>query len=127
MYELSVVVAPEDIDQQGHVNNIAYLKFVQDIAVAHWYAAASREDTEKLSWVVVRHEIDYKAQAFLGEELTVRTWVGNAGRLKFERHTEVFRGAKLLVRALTIWCPIDRATGKPTAPSDAVRESFSAK
>ena len=56
-----------DIDEQGHVNNVAYLRWIQDIAVAHWRHAASDEMIAKFSWIVVRHEIDYKKQAFENE------------------------------------------------------------
>ena len=125
MYEIQITATPDHIDQLGHVNNIEYLRWVQEVAIDHWNAIAPKDDLDKLIWVVLRHEIDYKAQAFAGDELTVRTWVGTASRLKFERHTEIFRGAKLLAKALTIWCPIYRASGKPIAPSDAVRELFS--
>ncbi len=122
---MTITAAQEDTDQLGHVNNITYLRWVQEIAIAHWNALAPAEDIEKLLWVVLRHEIDYKAQAFAGDVLTVRTWVGAAGRLKFERNTEILRGGKLLAKALTVWCPIDRATGRPTAPGEIVRALFS--
>ena len=67
-------VAAEDIDEQGHVNNVAYLKWIQDIAVAHWRHSASEEQLAKYSWVTVRHEVDYKKQAFENEEITGTTW-----------------------------------------------------
>ena len=47
-----------DIDEQGHVNNVAYLRWIQDVAVAHWRHSASAEQQDSYSWVVVRHEID---------------------------------------------------------------------
>ena len=72
----SFCVAAGDIDEQGHVNNVAYLRWIQDIAVAHWRHAASDEMIAKFSWVVIRHEIDYKKQAFENEEITATTWVG---------------------------------------------------
>ncbi len=126
-FERTIEVSPADIDQLGHVNNVVYLRWVQDIAVAHWQAVASPEDQEKLWWVVVRHEIDYRQPALPGDLLTVRTWVGEAGRLKFERHTEILRAHdnKVVAQARTIWCPIDPKTGRPVAVGAAVRASFS--
>ena len=78
-------------------------------------------------WVVVRHEIDYKQAAFLGDEIVARTWVGTSTRITFERHTELVRAAdrKLLAKARTLWCPLDAGSGKPTAVSPAVRARFS--
>ena len=72
VFELAVAVKPEDIDELGHVNNVSYLRWVQDVAVAHWRSAAPAEDQAKLAWVVVRHEIDYKQAAFLGDEIVAR-------------------------------------------------------
>jgi len=127
-FELVVAVDPADIDELGHVNNVTYLRWVQDAAVAHWNAAAPPVDRAKLFWVVLRHEIDYKHPAYAGEHVIARTWVGGATRLRFERHTELLRGAdrSLLAKALTVWCPIDARTGRPTAVSPEVRASFSA-
>jgi acyl-CoA thioester hydrolase len=126
-FELTIQVKPDDIDQLGHVNNVTYLRWVQDIAVAHWKATAPEEDQKKLFWVVIRHEIDYKQPAFLGEALLGRTWVGQAAGLKFERHTEFVRAndGKLVAKARTIWCPINALTGRPVEVSPEVRASFS--
>jgi acyl-CoA thioester hydrolase len=127
-FEMAIAVEPGDIDELGHVNNVVYLRWVQDIAVAHWRAAASRDDQEKLLWIVVRHEIDYRQAARLGDRILARTWVGAATRIKFERHTELLRASDggLLAKARTVWCPIDSVTGKPTGVSAAVRAVFSA-
>ena len=126
-FELPVAVLPEDIDELGHVNNVVYLRWVQDAAVAHWNALAPQEDRKKLRWVVLRHEIDYKQAVRLGDEIVARTWVGGATRLRFERHTELLRASDrgLVAKALTIWCPIDASTGRPSAVSAEVRARFS--
>ena len=125
-YRLPITVQPADIDEQGHVNNVVFLRYVQDVATAHWRSAAPAADQAALVWVVVRHEIDYKRPARLGDELVAETWVGPASRRTFERNTEI-RGAldgELRVRARTLWCPLDAVTLRPTEPSAAVRERF---
>lgn len=129
VYELPVEIAAADIDQLGHVNNVTYLRWVQDVAIAHWTAAAEPEDQAQLFWVVVRHEIDYLRAAMPGDAVVARTWVGEASRIKFNRHTEIVRASDgvVLARALTVWCPMDRATGRPAMVRDAVRERFSVK
>jgi acyl-CoA thioester hydrolase len=126
-FEMRITIDPSDIDQMGHVNNVVYLRWVQDVAVAHWLAAAPAVDLNKLLWVVIRHEIDYKQPAFLGDEIVACTWVGTATRITFERHTEVLRASdrSVLARARTVWCPINPKTGKPTAVSAEVRALFS--
>ena len=126
-HEIELKVQKEDIDMLGHVNNVVFLRWVQDAAVAHWFAKATQEDQESLFWVVLRHEIDYKHPAYLEDAIVARTWVGTASRRAFERHTEILRAAdrKLLAKARTLWCPLDRNTGKPTDVSDDVRRRFS--
>jgi acyl-CoA thioester hydrolase len=126
-FELRIPVQPTDIDQLGHVNNVVFLRWVQDAAVAHWRAAAPKIDQEKLLWVVVRHEIDYRRPALPNDVILARTWVGTASDNLFERHTELERegDGKLLARARTLWCPIDPTTGRPTEVSPEVRERFS--
>jgi len=126
-FELPISVQPVDIDQMGHVNNVAYLRWVQEVAVAHWKAAAPAADQGKLQWVVVRHEIDYMQPAFLGDGIIARTWVGAASRIRFERHTELLRATdrSVLAKARTVWCPIDTQTGKPASVSSGVRARFS--
>lgn len=126
-FELRFTVSPADIDSMGHVNNVVYVRWVQDLAVAHWRAAADGEDRERLLWVVTRHEIDYRRPAVAGDEVIGRTWVGAASRLTFERHTELSRASdgRLLAKALTLWCPVDAVTRKPVEPGEEVRRRFS--
>src|SRR5947199_6399169 len=92
-FEISVSVMPGDIDGQNHVNNTVYLRWVQEVATAHWQAISSSEAQESIGWVVLRHEIDYKAPACLGDDVVLRTWVGKATRLTFERFTEIRRSS----------------------------------
>jgi acyl-CoA thioester hydrolase len=126
-FELPVDVAPADIDELGHVNNIVYLRWVQDVAVAHWRAIAPPAAQADLLWIILRHEIDYRHAARLGDSILLRTWVGAASRLKFERHTEILRASDhgLLAKALTIWCPVDSHSLRPTAVSPELRAIFS--
>ena len=126
-FEMTVPVLAGDIDEQNHVNNTVYLRWVQDVAVAHWRAIASSDAQETIGWVVLRHEIDYKAPATLGDEIALRTWVGKATRLTFERFTEIRRKSdgQLLSTARTLWCPINTQTGRPVRVSAEVRAQFS--
>ncbi len=111
-YEIEIVVMPEDIDELGHVNNVVYVRWVQDAAVAHWLALATEAERNHLLWVVVRHEIDYKRPAFADDTIIARTWVGTANRYTFERLTELRRKSdlKVLAKARTLWCPISAET-----------------
>ena len=128
-FEIVITVESSDIDRLGHVNNVVYLRWVQDVAVAHWRAAATREQQGEIFWVVVRHEIDYKRPAHLGDEIIACTWVGEAGERDFERFTDIMRARdrKLLAHARTLWCPISARTGRVVAVGPDVRERFSVR
>ena len=124
---MTLAAETADIDEQNHVNNTVYLRWVQEVATAHWKSLASAEAQKAIGWIVLRHELDYKNAASLGDEIFLRTWVGEARRLKFERFTEVRRKIDnvLLAQARTLWVPVDSRTGKPTRVSVEVREKFS--
>jgi acyl-CoA thioester hydrolase len=126
-FEIVVPVQPADIDRQDHVNNTVYLRWVQDVATAHWEALAPGEARETIGWVVLRHEIDYKTPACFGDEVVLRTWVGQATRVTFERFTKMHRRSdgELLAKARTLWVPLNNATGKPMRVPSEVRALFS--
>lgn len=114
-------VQKSDIDVQGHVNNVAYVRWIQDVAVAHWLSVTVESVRAKYTWVVLRHEIDYKKQAFAGENVTASTWVGEPTRVSWERFTEIKRGEDLLVKARSVWCMIEKETGKPSRITEEIK------
>jgi len=126
-FELPIDVHPDDIDRLGHVNNVVYLRWIQDAAIAHWRVLATPAQQSEVAWVVVRHEIDYKRPVRLGDGVVARTWVGLASRNTFERHTEILRTSdrKMVAQARTLWCPVDPATGRPAQVSADIRDRFS--
>ena len=126
-YEMPVRVQPADVDGLNHVNNIVYLRWVQDVAIAHWRAIAPPQDQAELIWMVHRHEIDYISPALPDDKLILHTRVGEAIGLRFERLTEILRATdrKVLAKARTLWVPVDPKSGRPKRVSAAVRELFS--
>jgi acyl-CoA thioester hydrolase len=126
-FERAFPVAAADIDELGHVNNVVYLRWVQEIAVAHWRAAAPAELQAEVVWVVLRHELDYKRPARAGDVVVGRTWVGEATGSRFERFTEFVRGAEpeVLAHARSVWCPLNARTGRPRRIDPALHDYFS--
>jgi acyl-CoA thioester hydrolase len=91
------------------------VRWIQDLATAHWYAAAPDEHRDAYVWVVIRHEIDYLRAVLPGETVTGRTWIEEPPRgARFDRHME-FTGndGRVCVRARTFWAIIDKAAGRP--------------
>ncbi len=101
---------PHHIDELGHVNNTVWVGWVQEIATAHWDAAAREENHERFFWVVIRHEIDYRGNVAAGESVTGATWIPDPPKgAKSDRLVE-FRNSegKVLVSARTTWAMLDK-------------------
>lgn len=129
IFTREITVAGPDIDVQGHVNNLRYLQWMQDVAVAHsaaqgWpmqrYAAAG------VGWVVRSHSITYKRPAFLGETLTVCTWIAGFSPRSSPRRYLFWRAADrcVLAEAETMWVFVSLATGRPTKVPDELRDAW---
>jgi acyl-CoA thioester hydrolase len=113
-YSLTFTALPENIDENGHINNTVWVRWMEDLATAHWLADADPAHIAAYAWVVTRHEIDYRGNIRLGETATGTTEIreGPSGA-RFDRHfTFMDAGGKALVTARTTWAMIDRATGR---------------
>jgi len=119
-----IKVVETDIDDLNHVNNIVYLRYVQEAAGSHWYTVVPEELSAQVIWVVRRHEIDYLKPAFLGDELTVKTWVDNFTGVTSDRHCEILRGNELLARSRTLWVSLDANTKRPKRIGEEIARLF---
>ena len=112
-FAMTFTAAPEDIDELGHVNNAVWVRWVQEVAGAHWAALASPAHQAAYAWVVTRHEIDYRGNVAAGETVTAETWVGKPKGARFDRHVRFTGGdGRVRVEAVTTWALIDRASGR---------------
>jgi acyl-CoA thioester hydrolase len=115
VFELTLTVSARDIDNLNHVNNVVYLQWVQDVASAHWATIATDELKKKYSWVVLRHEIDYRNPAYLNDQLLVKTWVSSCEGVRSIRHVKFYQvsSGALVVETKTTWCLLDAQTMRP--------------
>jgi acyl-CoA thioester hydrolase len=129
IYRHRVTVAESDLDELGHANNIGYLRWLQDAAVAHSNAVGlgfQRYVELGGVFVVRRHEIDYLRSALRGDELEVRTHVDTVMAAKSERKYELVRlvDEVVLARAVTVWGFVDVRTGRPMRIPDEIYDAF---
>lgn len=105
---------PADMDENGHVNNIVIVRWLQEVATAHWAAVAPADAQARFVWVISRHEIDYRAPSFAGEELTAETWGENPKGARFDRCTRITGpDGGLRAEARTTWVIMDRELKRP--------------
>lgn len=128
-FRLELTVTPEDIDALGHASNIAFVRWIQDVAVAHSAALGlGLEAYQRMGavFVVVRHEIDYLRPALRGDVLEARTWISTVMAAKCLRSTELARkgDGQVLARGVTTWGFVEMATGRPRRITEEVRGAF---
>ncbi|HEX9165633.1 MAG TPA: thioesterase family protein [Gemmatimonadales bacterium] len=125
-FAMAITATEADMDELGHVNNVVYLSWIQDVAKAHWFAVSTPEETALQAWVAVRHEIEYKKPAIAGDRLVARTWIGTVSGVTSERFVEIRKHdtMELLVTCRTVWASINRQTGRPMRTDPALMERF---
>jgi acyl-CoA thioester hydrolase len=121
-YKIDLQYGPADFDGLGHINNVVYLRWVQDAAEAHWQALTKDSPTHDIAWVVLRHEIDYFLPALPEDSPYALTWVGETAGVRSVRHVRIHdRTGRLLSEASTTWCMIDINTKKAKRITDEVK------
>jgi acyl-CoA thioester hydrolase len=128
VYEYEFDVAASAIDANGHVNNVEFVRWMQDAAVAHADArgltAATRD--AGATWVVRSHRVDYLRPALAGDRVRVATWVADFRRafsLRRYRFTRVGDGV-VLARGETDWVFVDVTTGRPKSVPEQLKSIF---
>tara|TARA_B100000508_G_C11410234_1_gene252885 strand:+ start:313 stop:702 length:390 start_codon:yes stop_codon:yes gene_type:complete len=124
VFQKEWIVPASAIDERQHVNNLAYLQWCIDIAEEHWKLVASETLQDKYVWYVLRHTIQYKAEAFEGDSLDIKTWVTTAHGVRSERQYRIFRNETLLIEAQTLWCLVDASTKKPIEIPSEIKALF---
>jgi acyl-CoA thioester hydrolase len=126
VYQHQITVQPEDIDALGHVNNVVYVRWVQEAAEAHWLAWAPDAVRQKYNWVVLRHEIDYLRPALLGQTLIASTWVDSFSGVRSDRMVQLTHAETgvILAKAKTTWCLIDAQTARPRCIENDITDVF---
>jgi acyl-CoA thioester hydrolase len=127
-FTLKLRALPQDIDELGHVSNLVYLRWVQDVAVAASahrgfdFAAYQRMG---MFFVVRKHELEYLAQVREGEAVDATTWIASWRGPSAERRTLLTRAdGKAVARAVTHWVLIGAEDGRPKRIPEALSRAF---
>jgi acyl-CoA thioester hydrolase len=126
IYSYEFTVPSDALDENGHVNNVRYVQWMQEAAVRHYESIGGIPLTQAIgaTWVVRSHNIEYLRPAFAGDRIEVNTWVVNIRRVRSLRRYRFIRVAdgKLLVKGETDWVFVDAKTGIPRlVPQEIIR------
>lgn len=126
LYTLPLQVTERDIDANGHVNNIVYVQWMQDVAIAHSASVGCTAATAAAgcAWVARSHRIEYLRPAFAGDRVLVQTWLVDATRKATSpRRYRMVRESDgaVLARGETLWVFVDSRSGRPrTVPPEVI-------
>lgn len=122
---MTVAITPEHIDINGHVNNVEYVRWMQDAAIAHSQSVGGRQALHELNttWFAREHHIKYLLPVELGDDLVIRTWADSFKRTSSIRRYDFYRQRdnKLVVEASTNWVYVDRDSGRPQPIPEALK------
>jgi acyl-CoA thioester hydrolase len=122
------VVPMTAIDGNGHVNNVAYIQWMQDVAIAHASGVGCTAATQALgaTWVARSHQITYLRPAFGGDRLRLTTWVTTLRKARSTRHYQFLRLSDdtVLATGATEWVFVDALTHRPRTIPTSVSECF---
>ena len=122
-------IPAEANDRNGHVNNVVYIQWMQDVATLHSdMQGCSFETCQQIgaAWVVRAHQIEYLRPVCAGVEIVIQTWICNLKRTRSLRRYRFLRAADqtLLARAETDWVFINTATGRPMSIPEEVSRCY---
>lgn len=128
IYKFDITVTADVVDGNSHVNNVAYIQWLQDAAVRHAEATGCVRATTALgaSWVVRMHHIEYLAAAFAGDTLTMLTWVANFHKVRSLRKYKLIRveDQTVVARAETDWVFVNARSGRPQTIPDDIKKTL---
>jgi acyl-CoA thioester hydrolase len=127
LFILPLGVGAADIDENGHVNNVVYVRWLQEAGTAHWAARFSSDERGPWSWVALRHEIDYFRALKLGDAAQARTWVGDADGARFDRFVRIEGPDGLCAQGRTTWCLVKAQTLRPARIPGEMVERLAAR
>lgn len=126
IFETTITVTKQDLDELNHVNNVRYVQWVQDIAKTHWETQTPSKILDAYFWVMINHFITYKSEALLNDVITLKTYVTKSEGIRSTRVVEIInqKSNKLLAKSETTWCFMNRKTMRPTRITEDVINLF---
>ena len=128
VYRYDITVPAAAIDENGHLNNVEYVRWMQAAAIAHANHTPCTRETNAVgaTWIVRAHRIEYLRPAFEGEQIVILTWISSVRKVRSQRKYTFFRPSDqtILATGETDWVFVNAQTGKPLSIPEAVAAAF---
>jgi acyl-CoA thioester hydrolase len=126
IFEKLITVTQDDLDELNHINNVRYVKWVNDIAKEHWLQNASEDLCKEYFWVLISHNIEYKNSALLNDIIKLKTYVIKTESVTSTRIVEMYlnKTQKILIKSETKWCLMSSKTLRPTRINSEIANLF---
>jgi len=130
IYHFEIEATAADVDRNEHVNNVVYIQWMQDAAIAHARVSGCTRACEEVgaTWVVRTHQIEYLSAAFEGDKIALFTWPSNFQRVRSLRKYKFVRlkDQTVIARAETDWVFVNAKTLRPQSIPDTVKNTLPA-
>lgn len=128
-YSYRFEVAAEDIDHNGHVNNVTYLAWMIEAATKHSESLGLDYKVCRSfggTWVAKSHKIEYRKPAFEGDELEMQTWIETIGKVLSMRRYQLLRprDGAVICEGETEWVFVDTERMRPMKIPAEIIEGF---
>ena len=123
-FDVRHTVAPEEVDEQGHVHNLRYIQWSLWAAGRHTRSLghdAAAELDRGFGFVVRDHQATYRRAAFAGDAIVARTWIERLDDHSAHRRTLILRDDQRLADIRTRWVYIDLREHRLSVIPEAVR------
>lgn len=124
LFVQKIIVDQGHIDFNNHVNNLVYMQWALDVSRSHWLSQIDEKIDRQYFWMVRTHHVEYKKQAFLDDEIIVKTYVEGYRGPFSDRVVKIYKDKDLLVEVRSNWCLIERETQKLKRVPDEIQSLF---
>lgn len=113
-----------DMDAYRHINNVQYLRYLEEARVDMMFVLGQKEGAKTLSEgvVIARHEIDYQRPlVWRPEPVRIETWVTDIRAARFRLAYEVLDDDGVYARAASVLVPYSLDGQRPRRLNDDER------
>jgi acyl-CoA thioester hydrolase len=117
-----------DLDAMDHVNNVAFVSFMEDARMQYWKALRTVHGVKDINFILAEITCRYLSPAYLGETLLIGIRARNLGNksFHFEYRMEDKARGRLITEGRSVQVMYDYKEQKSTPLNDRMRDAVAA-